>query len=66
MSILVNRSPLLDFHAGCGQEHGDLISPFSFLLVAEGLAGLVHDVVHMGEFCGFEVNEEILNFTIYG
>lgn len=41
MSVLVNGSPTQDFKVHRGLRQGDLLSPFLFLIVAEGLAALV-------------------------
>jgi hypothetical protein len=41
MSILVNGSPTNDFKVGKGLRQGDPLSPFLFLIVAEGLAGMM-------------------------
>lgn len=39
MSILVNESPIEDFIVRKGSRQGDPLSPFLFLVVAEGLVG---------------------------
>jgi hypothetical protein len=41
MSILVNGSPTNDFKVSKGLRQGDPLSPFLFLIVAEGLAGMM-------------------------
>lgn len=53
LSILVNGSPTNDFLAEHGLRKGEPISPFLFVLVAEGLACLVNKVVILGKFVGF-------------
>jgi hypothetical protein len=67
MSILVNGSPTGDFTVGRGLRQGDPLSPFLFLIVAEGLAGLVRRAVEIGNFKGYQVNPtlqfQILQFA---
>jgi hypothetical protein len=59
MSILVNGSPTDDFKVGRGLRQGDPLSPFLFLIVAEGLAGLVRRAVEIGRFKGYQVNPSL-------
>ncbi|PNX66288.1 ribonuclease H [Trifolium pratense] len=59
MSILVNGSPTADFKVGRGLRQGDPLSPFLFLIVVEGLAGLMRKAVEIGRFKGYRVNEDI-------
>lgn len=67
MSILVNGSLTKDFTTSRDLGKGDQLSLFLFLMVAEGLACLMHNVVALGEFQGFHLNKEIhfelLQFT---
>ncbi|GAU24019.1 hypothetical protein TSUD_328220 [Trifolium subterraneum] len=56
MSILVNGSPTEDFKVGRGLRQGDPLSPFLFLIVAEGLASMMNKVVDVGKFRGFKIN----------
>lgn len=48
-SVLVNGSPTGEFKLKRGLRQGDPISPFLYLIVAEGLNMLVHRAVEMGE-----------------
>jgi hypothetical protein len=60
MSVLVNGSPMADLSVGKGLRQGDPLSPFLFLIVAEGLTGLMRKAVDGGSFHGFKVNNNIL------
>ncbi|CAL5191793.1 unnamed protein product [Lathyrus oleraceus] len=59
VSILVNGSPTLEFKTSRGLRQGDPLSPFLFLLVGEGLAGMMRKAVMLGLFNGFAVSEDI-------
>ncbi|GAU48536.1 hypothetical protein TSUD_282880 [Trifolium subterraneum] len=59
MSVLINGSPTEDFTVGKGLRQGDPLSPFLFLLAAEGLTGLVKQAVDTGKFVGFKVNDSL-------
>jgi hypothetical protein len=55
MSILVNGSPTEEINIQCGLKQGDPLAPFLFLLVAEGLGGLMRRAVELNRFRGFKV-----------
>jgi hypothetical protein len=55
MSILVNGSPTEEINIQCGLKQGDPLAPFLFLLVAEGLGGMMRRAVEIGRFNGFRV-----------
>ncbi|KAI5420226.1 hypothetical protein KIW84_044135 [Lathyrus oleraceus] len=55
MSNLLNSSPTVDFEVGRDTRQGDPISPFLFLISAEGLVGMMMNVVNLGQFIGFKV-----------
>jgi hypothetical protein len=59
MSVLVNGSPTNYFKVGRGLRQGDPLSPFLFLIVAEGLAGMIRRAVQIGKFKGFQVNPDV-------
>ncbi|XP_058749275.1 uncharacterized protein LOC131622266 [Vicia villosa] len=59
LSILVNGSPTSEFFAKRGLRQGDPLSPFLFTIVAEGLAGMVKQFVHIGGFQGFKISEDV-------
>lgn len=49
-SVLVNGSPCGEFKLRKGLRQGDLISPFLYLMVAEGLSLLMQKAVDVGDF----------------
>jgi hypothetical protein len=55
MSILVNGSPTEEINIQCGLKQGDPLAPFLFLLVAEGLGGLIRRAVESSRLNGFQV-----------
>jgi hypothetical protein len=59
MSVLVNGSPTEDFSVGKGLRQGDPLSPFLFLIVAEGLTGLMSKAVATNRFSGYKVSNNI-------
>jgi hypothetical protein len=63
MSVLVNGSPTEDFKVGRGLRQGDPLSPFLFLIVVEGLAGMMRRAVDIGKFRGYQVSNSI-NFQM--
>jgi hypothetical protein len=63
MSVLVNGSSTDDFIVGRGLRQGDPLSPFIFLIVVEGLAGMMSKAVDIGTFKGYGISPNI-NFQI--
>lgn len=59
VSILVNGNPTGEFMALRGLCQGDPLSPFLFLLVVEGLAGMMRNVVSSSCFKVFQVSDGI-------
>lgn len=57
-SILINGSPTKYFNVSIGLRKGDPLSSFLLLLAADGLGRLMCNVIDLGEFYGFQVNEE--------
>jgi hypothetical protein len=53
MSILLNGSPTEEINIKRGLKQGDPLAPFLFLLVAEGLGGLMKKAVGLSRFRGF-------------
>ncbi|WJX67068.1 hypothetical protein P8452_51564 [Trifolium repens] len=54
-SVLVNGSPTDEFTFERGLRQGDPLSPFLFLLAAEGLSVMMRAVVHSNLFTGYTV-----------
>jgi hypothetical protein len=69
MSILVNGSPTREIDIHRGLKQGDPLAPFLFLLVAEGLGGVMRKAVELNLFKGFTVGRrggDGLSFAIRG
>ncbi|GKV34792.1 hypothetical protein SLEP1_g43134 [Rubroshorea leprosula] len=58
ISVLVNGSPTEEFGMGKGLRQGDPLSPFLFLIVAEGLNGLVRRAEAEGMLHGIAVGNK--------
>lgn len=56
MSVLINGSPTDEFIAHKELRQGDPLSPFLFLIVAEGLSGMVQRAIQVGVFDGYQVS----------
>jgi len=54
VSILVNGSPTEEINIHIGLKQGDPLAPFLFLIVVEGLSGVMRNVVTHNLFEGFE------------
>lgn len=59
MSILVNESSTKDFKVVRGLRQGDPLSPFLFVLAAEGIYGIVKKSISVGEYQGYSVGEGV-------
>jgi len=55
VSVLVNGSPTEEFKPSRGLRQGDPMAPFLFLVVAEGLAGLVRQALRTNVLRGVKV-----------
>ncbi|MCI72600.1 LINE-1 reverse transcriptase like, partial [Trifolium medium] len=64
MSVLVNGSPTEDFAVGKGLRQGDPLSPFLFLIVAEGLTRLMQKAIDNGNYHGFKVRDDLQFHTL--
>jgi hypothetical protein len=57
-SVLVNGSPTEEFPLERGLRQGDPLSPFLFLLAAEGLNVMMSAMVERNMFTGYDVGEQ--------
>ncbi|XP_071731598.1 uncharacterized protein [Rutidosis leptorrhynchoides] len=58
ISVLINGSPTREFSMGRGVRQGDPLSPFLFILAAEGLNILTKAAVDRGIFKGVEIGND--------
>ena len=58
ISVLVNGSPTKEFDMGRGVRKGDPLSPFLFILAAEGLNVLIKEAVDKAIFNGVKVGRD--------
>ncbi|GKU90659.1 hypothetical protein SLEP1_g4626 [Rubroshorea leprosula] len=63
VSILVNGSPSRQFNVSRGLRQGDPLSPFLFLIIAEGLNGLVTEAIKNGKLEGVEVGNRSFSIS---
>ncbi|GKV14959.1 hypothetical protein SLEP1_g25757 [Rubroshorea leprosula] len=63
VSILINGSPTQQFPVTKGIRQGDPLSPFLFLIVAEGLNGLMTAAVEKNLYKGVEVGNDVVTVT---
>ncbi|MCI26093.1 LINE-1 reverse transcriptase like, partial [Trifolium medium] len=63
MSVLVNGSPSEEINIQRGLKQGDPLAPFLFLLVAEGLGGLMRKAVGTNRFRGFQIGSNGYNVS---
>ena len=64
VSVLVNGSPTKEFKPKRGLQQGDPLTPFLFLIVAEGLASLVREATRIGVLEGIKVGEKEVEVTL--
>ncbi|GLT51155.1 hypothetical protein SLA2020_245850 [Shorea laevis] len=64
ISILVNGSPTRELEMGKGLRQGDPLSPFLFLMIAEGLQGLVQRAIKEGMMHGIEIGKQGLSVSL--
>ena len=58
ISVLVNGSPTKEFKSFRGLRQGDPMTPFLFLIVAQGLVGLVKQATRKNLFSGLKVGDK--------
>ncbi|GAU43492.1 hypothetical protein TSUD_92030 [Trifolium subterraneum] len=58
VSVLIDGSPTDEFKMERGLRQGDPLSPFLFILVAEGFNVLMSKAVEVGNFVGYKVGDE--------
>ncbi|GKV25907.1 hypothetical protein SLEP1_g35285 [Rubroshorea leprosula] len=63
VSVLVNGSPSRQFSVSKGLRQGDPLSPFLFLIVAEGLHGLMSSAVEKELYKGVIVGKDAVMIT---
>ncbi|GAU45474.1 hypothetical protein TSUD_190930 [Trifolium subterraneum] len=63
MSVLVNGCPSEEINIQRGLKQGDPLAPFLFLLVAEGLGGLMARAVATNRFMGFQIGNNGYNVS---
>ncbi|XP_071695782.1 uncharacterized protein [Rutidosis leptorrhynchoides] len=63
ISVLINGSPTKEFSPERGIRQGDPISPFLFIIVAEGLNILVKRALANGHLQGLKIGHDNLNIT---
>ncbi|GKC63795.1 putative RNA-directed DNA polymerase [Tanacetum coccineum] len=62
MSILVNGSPKKEFNLERGVGQGDPLSPFLFILAAEGLNAIINEAAKKGIFSGISIGNNRVCF----
>ena len=58
VSVLVNESPTEEFRSSRGLRQRDLLAPFLFIMVAEGLAGLVRQALKANLLSGVKIRSK--------
>ncbi|CAL0325061.1 unnamed protein product [Lupinus luteus] len=58
ISVLINGSPFMEFNMSRGLRQGDPVAPFLFLIVGEGLDGIMRSVVSKQIFKGYSVGKD--------
>ena len=64
VSVLVNGSPTEEFKPSRGLRQGDPLAPFLFLVVAEGLAGLVRRASKIDLLMGLKIGRQETEVSI--
>ena len=64
VSVLVNGSPTEEFKPSRGLRQGDPLAPFLFLVVAEGMAGLVRQTVKADLLKGLKIGRKKVELSL--
>jgi len=64
VSVLVNGSPTKEFKPSRGLRQADPLAPFLFIVVAEGLAGLVRQAVKARLLSGIKIGKKEVEVCI--
>jgi len=64
ISVLVNGSPTEEFKPSRGLRQGDSLTPFLFLVVAEGLVGLVRQAVKTNMLHGLKIGRKEVDMCL--
>ena len=64
VSVLVNGSPTEEFKPFRGLRQGDPLAPFLFLVVAEGLAGIVRQALRANMLTGLKIGSKEVEMSI--
>lgn len=59
VSVLVNGSPTDEFSISRGLRQGDPLSPFLFLIAAEGLTSMINKAISLDLLKGFQVSTDL-------
>lgn len=63
VAVLINGSLTSEFKPQRGLRQGDPLSPFLFLIVAEGLSALINKSVQLGEFRCYKVGTDLVDIS---
>jgi len=64
VSVLINGSPTEEFKPSRGLRQGDPLAPFLYLVVAEGLTGLVRQVVKTNMLSGLKIGRKEVEMSL--
>jgi len=62
--VLVNGSPTQEFKPKKGLRQGNPLAPFLFLIVAEGLAGIIREAVEKDLFESMEIGNRFVKVNM--
>jgi len=65
ISVVVNGSPTEEFKSSRGLRQGDPLAPFLFIVVVEGLAGLVRQAVKAKLLSGIKIGSKEVEVTFF-